>query len=113
MLGFAVKAAPTELVLLLLLGFLALVCFDLFSVLDDGGVLVELNLGLFVGGLRKVLLLRLGWLGFVLLDFGAVAFFAARGGGSLTSGLGLLVLLLLASLLLEQVLNNLLLVTHR
>jgi hypothetical protein len=47
---------------LLLFVFLALGGLDLLGILDYGGVLVKLDLGLFVRGLREVLLLRLGWL---------------------------------------------------
>lgn len=60
--GLAVETTPAKHILLLLLVFLALGGLDLLCILDDGGVLVKLDLGLFVRGLRKVLLLRLGWL---------------------------------------------------
>lgn len=112
--GLLVETAPAEHVLLLLFVFLALGGFDLLGILDDGGVLVKLDLGLFVRGLREVLLLRLGWLRkFVLFVIRAVASLAAGGCGNCASRLSLLGLLLLASLLLKQVLNNLFLVTHR
>ena len=112
-LGFAVKAAPAENILLLFFVFFAFGRFNLLGILDDGGFLIKFNLGLFVRGLRKVLLLRQGWLlGFQFFVLSAVTFFSAGGSGGLTSGLRLLVLLLFASLLLKQVLNNLFLVTH-
>ena len=112
-LGFAVETTPAEDILLLFFVFLAFGCFNLLGIFDHGGFFIKFDLGLFVRGLRKVFLLREGWLlGFLLFFFSSVTFLATSGSGSLTSGLGLLVLLLLASLLLKQVLNNLFLVTH-
>lgn len=105
-----VESAPAEKVLLLLLVLLALGGFDLLGVLNDGGLLVKLNLGLLVGRLGEVLLL--GLLGCRCVFFLVVVPLGARGRGlSRSRGFGFLVLLLFASLLCKQVLD-LLLVAH-
>lgn len=112
-LGLLVKASPAE-GLLIFLVFFALQRFNFLSVLDHGRLLVKLNLGFLVGRLCEVLLLRLSLrnhLGVLFLVL-AVLLFACLGGRTSSRRFGFLILLLLVSLLLKQVLNNLFLFAH-